>query len=103
MGMSSSACSEAAWIVAIDLAACDTRFGKDQVDRVLQDPRDHAEPPHVDDAGRLSAALIGPISVRVRLQKEGLEITCSCSRGRPYVCEHVVRVIVDLAVHPLLR
>src|SRR4051812_21240678 len=94
--------SEAAWILAIDLASCDARFGADQVDRVLQDPRDHADPPHVE-AGRLAATLLTspPVSVPVRLQKEeGLEIACGCSPGRPYVCEPVVRVIVALAVHP---
>ena len=110
--------SEAAWILAVDLASVDERFGADHVDRLLQDPREHAEPLHTDGAGRLSAALIrgprdaaalaadlraGPIALRVRIRDGSLEVACACSPGRHYVCEHVVRVLVDLAAHPVLR
>ena len=110
--------SEAAWIVALDLASVDRRFGAAHVDRLLQDPRDHGGPLQVDSAGRLSASLLrgprdpvasaaelnsGPIALRVRIRDDALEVACACSRGRQYVCDHVVRVLVDLAAHPELR
>ena len=110
--------TEAVWLLVLDLPSCDRRFGAEQVDRVLQDPRDHAAPPQVDSAGRLAASLVrgprdvvpragdlsgAPTALRLRLRGDGLEIACECSRGRSYVCEHVVRVMVDLAVHPALR
>jgi superfamily II DNA or RNA helicase len=111
---------EAAWIRGLDLAFVDRRFGADAVNSLLRDGRDHAEPPHVDEAGRLCAALVRdrrdpvpsarageplPVStaLRLRLREESLEVSCACSRGRPYVCEHVTRVLVDLAVDPALR
>ena len=111
-------CAEAAWILRVDLASCDVRFGADHVDRILQDPRDHAEPLQLDGAGRLAGALIrgprdlvaraadltaGPARTVLRLRDDAVEIACACSRGRPYVCEHFVRILVDLAVHPALR
>ncbi len=110
--------SEAAWLLGVDLTACDGRFGPEHVDRILQDPRDHAATPEVDSAGRLSASLVRgprdvvpqegdlrgtPTALRLRLRADGLEIACGCARGRSYVCEHVIRVMVDLAVHPALR
>src|SRR6185295_9353940 len=114
MGMSSA---ETAWVLRVDLPSCDARFGADHVDRVLQDPREYAEAPRVDRAGSLSAALIrgprdpiarasdrtaGPIAVRARLSGETLEVACECSSARQYVCDHVVRVLVDVAAHPEL-
>jgi len=110
--------SEAAWLLCLDLASCDGRFGAGHVDQILQDPREHADPPKVDPAGRLSASLVrgrrdvvpregepagASVTLRLRLRDDGLEIGCGCSRGRSYVCEHVMRIMVDLAVHPALR
>ena len=100
---------EAAWILGVDLAACDARFGRDQVDRLLQDHRPHAAPPVVDSAGRLTVSLArgpresAPVVVHTRLKQGALEVSCSAERGRSYVCEHVVRAFVDLAVSPALR
>jgi superfamily II DNA or RNA helicase len=111
---------EVAWIRGIDLSLVDQRFGAEAVNSLLRDGRDHAEPPYVDDAGRLAAALVrdrrDPVpraqageplptatALRVRLRDGALEMACACSRGRPYVCEHVTRVLVDVAVSLPLR
>ena len=102
--------AEAAWVRGIDLAFVDRRFGADAVNRLLEDGRDYGEPPHMDGSGRLGAALLarageaGPfVALRLRIRDDAFEMACACSRGRPYVCEHVTRVLVDLAVHPVLR
>lgn len=112
--------AEAHWIREIDMDFVDRRFGAEAVSSLLRDGRDHAEPPHVDGSGRLGAALVRdprdpvpraqagealPIAtaLRVRLRDGALEMACACSRGRPYVCEHVTRVLVDVAVSPALR
>jgi hypothetical protein len=100
---------QAAWVLGIDFAFVDRRFGADNVNRLLEDGRDYADPPQLDTAGRLGAALSwgsaegGALSLRIRLRDDALEMSCACSRGRPYVCEHVTRVLVDLAAHERLR
>jgi superfamily II DNA or RNA helicase len=97
---------EAKWVLGIDFAFVDRRFGAANVNRLLEDGRDYTDAPLVDGAGRVGASLVsadGGTALRVRLRDEALEVTCACSRGRPYVCEHVTRVLVDLAVHPRLR
>ena len=93
------------WVQGIDLAFVDARFGVTNVDRFLEDGRDYVDAPLIDDSGRLCAALAmgSPIALRVRIKDGQFEMACACSRGRPYVCEHVTRVLVDLAVHPGLR
>jgi hypothetical protein len=118
-GMSSSDRSGAAWLLRIDLDFADRRFGADTVNRLLEDGRAYADGPRLD-AGRLGAALVRDhrdplpnprsvdpnataIALRVRLHEDDLELACACSRGRPYVCEHVMRVLVDVAVHRRLR
>jgi superfamily II DNA or RNA helicase len=117
--MSSLDRSAAAWLSRIDLDFADRRFGVETVNRLLEDGREYAERPRLD-GGRLGAALVrdprdplpNPRSVdpnatsmalRLRLRDDDLELACACSRGRAYVCEHVMRVLVDLAVHPRLR
>ena len=104
-----------AWILRVDLAFVDRRFGAETVNRFLQSGRDHAELPRVV-GGRLDAALLRDprdplpnprsldpaatsIALRLRIRDDDLEMACACSRGRPYVCEHVMRVLVDLAIH----
>ncbi len=110
----------AEWIRGVDLSFVDARFGVEAVNSLLRNGRDHSEPPHVDDAGRLCAALVRdrrdpvpraqvgeslPVStaLRIRVRDGALEVSCACSRGRPYVCEHVTRVLVDVAVFQALR
>ena len=99
--------SEAAWIRGIDQGFVDRRFGAEAVNRLLEKGPDYADPPQVDGSGRLTAALVAPrgpsIALRLRVRGEDFEMACACSRGRPYVCEHVTLVLVDLAVHPELR
>lgn len=100
--------SDATWVEGIDLAFADRRLGRTQVDRLLRDARAYAEPPRLDSAGRLVATFEGEgsgVSVRLRvdLRTSALEIACACTRGRPTTCDHVLRVLVDLAVHPGLR
>jgi hypothetical protein len=117
--MSSADPFGAAWLLRIDPAFVDRRFGVATVDRLLEDGREYAEPPSVE-GGRLRAALVRDprdpvhhprsgdaaspaIELRLRLRDDDLELSCTCSRGRAYVCEHVMRVLVDLAAHPRLR
>ena len=107
-----------AWILRVDLAFVDRRFGVDTVNRLLESGRDHAQLPQAV-AGRLEAALVRDprdplpnprsldpastaIALRLRIRDDDLEMACACSRGRPYVCEHVMRVLLDLAIHPRL-
>jgi superfamily II DNA or RNA helicase len=117
--MSSPDTHAAAWILRIDAGFVDRRFGADTVNRLLESGRDYAELPRLE-GGRLGAVLVRDardpmphprsldpaattIALRLRVTGEDLEMACACSRGRPYVCEHVMRVLVDLAVHPRLR
>ena len=110
--------AQSAWILRVDLAFLDRRFGVETVHRLLESGRDHAQLPRVE-GGRLDAALsrdprdalpnprsLDPtatsIALRLRIREDDLEMACACSRGRPYVCEHVMRVLADLAVHPRL-
>ncbi len=101
--------TETSWVERIDLAFVDGRFGRAQVDKLLADPLAYAEePPRLDDAGRLLATLAGPagalrVQLRVQPTTGAIEVACACSRGRAAVCDHVVRVLVDLAIHPGLR
>ncbi|MDB4937530.1 MAG: Helicase, family, partial [Labilithrix sp.] len=109
----------AAWVSRIDGGFVDRRFGPDTVNRLLESGRDYAERARIE-GGRLGAALLRDprdplphprsldpaatsIALRLRVTGDDLEMACACSRGRPYVCEHVMRVLVDLAVHPRLR
>jgi superfamily II DNA or RNA helicase len=113
-----STTAQSAWILRVDLAFLERRFGAETVNRLLETGRDHAELPRAV-GGRLEAALVRDprdplpnprsldpaatsIGLRVRLRDDDLEMACACSRGRPYVCEHVMRVLLDLAVHPRL-
>jgi hypothetical protein len=106
---------QCAWILRVDLAFVDRRFGAETVNRLLSTGREHAQLPRVE-SGRLDAALLRDprdplpnprsldpaatsIALRLRIRDDDLEMACACSRGRPYVCEHVMRVLVDLAVH----
>lgn len=97
------------WVLGIDFGFVDRRFGADNVNRLLEDGRPYVDPPQLDTVGRLSAAVAGDppssgaIALRVRVRDDVFEMSCACSRGRPYVCEHVTRVLVDLAAHPKLR
>ncbi|MEA2750108.1 MAG: hypothetical protein QOI41_4251 [Myxococcales bacterium] len=117
--MSSPETAAAAWVSRIDLGFVERRFGPETVNRLLESGREYAEPPRLE-SGRLSAALLRDrrdpapnprsldpsatsIALRLRVQGDDLEMACACSRGRPYVCEHVMRVLLDLAVHPRLR
>ena len=110
--------AQCAWILRVDLAFLDRRFGAETVNRLLEDGREHAQLPRVE-GGRLDAALVRDprdplpnprsldpaatsIALRMRIREDDLEMACACSRGRPYVCEHVMRVLADLAVHPRL-
>ncbi len=114
----SAAREQRAWILRVDLAFVDRRFGVDTVNRLLESGRDHAQLPRLE-GGRLEAALVRDprdplpnprsvdpaatsIALRLRVNGDDLEMACACSRGRPYVCEHVMRVLADLAVHPRL-
>ena len=114
-----SAVASRAWVSRIDLAFVERRFGAEAVNRLLESGREYAEPPRLE-SGRLAAALLRDprdplpnprsldpsatsIALRVRVREDDLEMACACSRGRPYVCEHVMRVLLDLAVHPRLR
>jgi superfamily II DNA or RNA helicase len=117
--MSSPDSAAAAWLGRIDLGFVERRFGAEAVNRLLDGGREYAEPPRLE-SGRLSAALVRDardftvhprsidpsataVALRLRVTGDDLEMACACSRGRPYVCEHVMRVLVDLAVHPRLR
>jgi superfamily II DNA or RNA helicase len=117
--MSSPDSAAVAWMARIDLGFVERRFGPEAVNRLLESGREYAEPPRLE-SGRLSAALlrdprdpaVNPrsldpsapsIALRLRVTGDDLEMACACSRGRPYVCEHVMRVLLDLAVHPRLR
>ena len=117
--MSSPDSAAAAWVARIDLGFVERRFGPEAVNRLLASGREYAEPPRLE-SGRLSAALLRDprdpavhprsldpsatsIALRLRVTGDDLEMACACSRGRPYVCEHVMRVLLDLAVHPRLR
>jgi superfamily II DNA or RNA helicase len=119
--MSSPDTSAASWVARVDLAFVERRFGAETVNRLLGTApgRDYAEPPRME-SGRLAAALLRDprdplpnprsldpsatsIALRVRVRDDDLEMACACSRGRPYVCEHVMRVLLDVAVHPRLR
>ena len=101
--------SEATWVERIDLAFVDRRLGPAQVDRLLRDARPYAEPPpRLDGSGRLTATVAGEgpaVTVKLRIHgpTDALEVACPCTSGRPAVCEHVMRVLVDLAVHQGLR
>lgn len=107
--------SAAAWVLRIDVAFCDARVGAGAVNRVLSDPRGYREAPAMTQGGSLSATLeggamgrrsVGPtvaVLLRIRLREEVLEVACACSPGRHYICEHVARVLVDLAIHRPLR
>ena len=99
-----------AWIEAIDLAFVDRRFGAATVDRVLARTGDRYADAglHVDGAGRLVGALADGreavvAKVRVDPADGSLAIACTCARGRPVVCDHVMRVLVDVAAHPGVR
>lgn len=97
--------SDLAWPFGVDFALLDCRFGSDKVNRCLDEDRDYAEPPRLDSSGRLRARPTyggAALQVAVRLRDEkAFEFTCSCPDR--YVCEHVLGVLVDLAVHPELR
>ncbi|MDB4941666.1 MAG: hypothetical protein JWP97_1200 [Labilithrix sp.] len=97
--------AEGAWLTRTDIAACDARFGRDQVDRFLQNGLLYTEPPRLDPAGRLVAALGAPGGglTQVRIRQGLIEVACACSRGRSFVCEHVCRLLVDVAAHEALR
>ena len=106
--------AEVAWLSAIDFEFLDGRFGAPLVNRLLRDPLSYVEPsPRADADGRLVAALDvdAPerraggftLAVRVRRPDDPLEVACVCSQGGRFVCEHVTRVLVDLAAHPGLR
>ncbi len=100
--------SDATWVEGIDLAFADRRLGRAHVDRLLRDARAYTDPPRLDGAGRVVATFEGDgsgVSVRLRvdLRTNALEIACACTRGRPTTCDHVLRILVDLAVHPGLR
>ncbi len=117
--MSSPDTSAVAWVSKIDLAFVERRFGPDTVNRLLESGRDYAEVPRIE-SGRLAAALLRDprdplpnprsldpsatsIALRLRVREDDLEMACACSRGRPYVCEHVMRVLLDLALHAEMR
>lgn len=107
--------SEAGWVRAIDFEFVDARFGARLVNQLLLDSRAYLEPsPRVDAEGRLLAALEvdardrwrtngWTVALRARRGDEPLEAACACTTGGRFLCEHVKRVLVDLAVHPGLR
>jgi superfamily II DNA or RNA helicase len=100
--------SDAAWVERIDLAFVERRLGHAQVERFLREARPYAETPRLDGSGRLVAAFEGEdpplvVKLRVDFSTGALEVGCACTRGRPITCEHVMRALVDLAVHPGLR
>ncbi len=99
-----------AWIEAIDLAFVDRRFGPATVDRLLarSDDRYLAPALGLDAAGRLMATLSSdrePTVAKARVDPHdgAIAVACTCSRGRAVVCDHVMRMLVDVAAHPGLR
>ncbi len=100
--------ADATWVERIDLAFVDRRLGEAQVDRLLRDAHPYADPPRLDSTGRVIAAFAGEggalvVKLRVDSATGALQVACACTRGRPVTCEHVMRVLVDLAVHAGLR
>ncbi len=117
--------AESSWVASLNLAFVDERFGKDAVNRALKESTSYEVPPALDARGKLTAAQgrrtamgrtavgrgddtardgdLPPVEVQVRLQGASVELSCSCTRGRPYRCEHVIALVVDVAVSPSLR
>ncbi|MBX3214748.1 MAG: SNF2 helicase associated domain-containing protein [Labilithrix sp.] len=102
---------EARWVLGIDVARVEARFGADVVAESLAGARVYARPPALDAASRLVATVVVapggkrlsiPVDVSVRVRADDvLDVACRC--GHPRVCEHVVGLLVDVAFHEPLR
>lgn len=102
---------EARWVLGVDVARVDARFGADVVADALAGARVYARPPALDAASRLVATVVvapggarlsTPIDVSVRVRDDDvLDVACRC--GQPRVCLHVIGLLVDVAFHEPLR